>query len=82
MYTRPGYTRRGIGRLVLTLCEEAAAAEGLTALELMSTLAGLPLYEVAGFTAVEMVEDTTGGAAVPLVKMRKAIRSGEEDSRY
>src|SRR5215217_7890993 len=56
MYTRPGYTRRGIGRLILTLCEQAAAAAGFTALELMSTLAGLPLYEAAGFTAGEIVE--------------------------
>ena len=74
MYTRPGYTRRGIGRLVLSLCEEAAAAAGFTALELMSTLAGLPLYEAAGFTAMRMVEDKTGGVAVPLVKMRRPIR--------
>ena len=79
MYTRPGYTRRGIGRLVLTLCEQAAAAAGFTTLELMSTLAGLPLYEAAGFTAVETVEDETGGVAVPLVKMRKPIRSDEKD---
>ena len=79
MYTRPGYTRRGIGRLVLTRCEQAAAAAGFSVLELMSTLAGLPLYEAAGFTAVETVEDETGGVPVPLVKMRKQIRSGVED---
>jgi GNAT superfamily N-acetyltransferase len=82
MYTRPGYTRRGIGRLVLGLCEQAAAAAGFTALELMSTLAGLPLYEAAGFSAVETVEDKTGGVAVPLVKMRKPIRSGEVDRAH
>jgi len=29
MYTHPDFARRGIGRLVLTLCETAAAAEGL-----------------------------------------------------
>ena len=73
MYTRPGYTRRGVGRLILKRCEQAAAAAGFTALELMSTLAGLPLYEAAGFIAGEMVEDTTGGVAVPLVKMRKPL---------
>src|SRR6185503_2900154 len=28
MYTRPGFARRGVGRLILTLCEAAARAEG------------------------------------------------------
>ena len=73
MYTHPSYTRRGVGRLVLTRCEEAARAEGFRALELMSTLSGQPLYTAAGFTAVEHLTDATGGAAVPLVKMRKDL---------
>jgi GNAT superfamily N-acetyltransferase len=76
MYTHPRFTRRGVGRLVISLCEEAAAAEGFTSLELMATLAGLPLYQAVGFEAVERVEDTTGGTPVPLVKMRKAIPPG------
>jgi GNAT superfamily N-acetyltransferase len=44
MYTDPAYARRGVGRLILSLCEEAAAAEGFTRLELMSSLSGEPLY--------------------------------------
>jgi GNAT superfamily N-acetyltransferase len=73
MYTHPGFARRGVGRLVLSLCEAAAAAEGFTRLELMATLSGLPLYEAAGFEAVEHLEDASGGTPVPLVKMRKPI---------
>src|SRR5262249_4181318 len=38
MYTRPNWTRRGIGRLVLELCESAAAAEGFRRAELAATL--------------------------------------------
>lgn len=34
MYTSPAYARRGVGRLVLQLCEAAAAAEGFSRLEL------------------------------------------------
>jgi hypothetical protein len=39
----------------------------------MATLAGQPLYEAAGFTPVEHLSDASGGSAVPLVRMRKAI---------
>jgi len=73
MYTRPGFTRRGVGRLILDRCEAAAAAEGFTTLELMGTLAGRPLYEAAGFTVVEHVTETSGGVSVPLVRMRKHL---------
>jgi GNAT superfamily N-acetyltransferase len=73
MYTHPGFARRGVGRLVLSLCERAAAAEGFTVLELMGTMAGRPLYEAAGFRVLEHLTDDTGGAPVPLVRMRKAL---------
>lgn len=74
MYTHPGFTRRGVGRLIIELCEQAAAAEGFRELELMSTLAGQPLYAAAGFEVMEEVEDATGGTPVPLLKMRKSLR--------
>lgn len=73
MYTHPSFTRRGVGRLVLSLCEAAAAAEGFTRLELMATLAGRPLYIAAGFETIEETEDASGGAPVPIVRMGKAI---------
>lgn len=73
MYTDPAFARRGVGRLILSLCEAAAAAEGFTSLELMATLAGQPLYQAAGFEAIEHVTETSGGTPVPLVRMRKSI---------
>jgi GNAT superfamily N-acetyltransferase len=74
MYTHPGFARRGIGRLILEICERAAAAEGFSALELAATLAGLPLYRACGFEDSEHFEELTpSGVRVPLVKMRKAI---------
>jgi GNAT superfamily N-acetyltransferase len=75
MYTHPDLVRRGVGRLVLAACEAAAAAEGFTTLELMATRSGRPLYERAGFEPVEEVEDATGGAPVPLTRMRKELPS-------
>ena len=73
MYTNPAYARRGVGRLILSLCEAAAAAEGFTRLELMSTLSGEPLYTAYGFRPLERVADSTGGTAVPLIRMDKPV---------
>ena len=73
MYTHPDFVRRGVGRLILSLCERAATAEGFTSVELMATLAGEPLYRAAGFQPVERVVEPAGGTPVPLVKMRKAL---------
>ena len=73
MYTSPAYARRGVGRLILSLCEAAAATEGFTRLELMSTLSGEPLYTAYGFRPFERPADATGGAAVPIVRMEKPI---------
>ena len=73
MYTHPDFARRGVGRLVLETCERAAAAEGFATLELMATRSGRPLYESFGFRPVEEVADASGGAPVPLTRMRKPI---------
>ncbi|HUE47042.1 MAG TPA: GNAT family N-acetyltransferase, partial [Aestuariivirgaceae bacterium] len=73
MYTHPSFTRRGVGRLILKLCEDAARGEGFTRVELMATRAGEPLYRACGYQAVEDIVDTRGGAGVPLLRMRKAL---------
>ena len=73
MYTHPDFTRRGVGRLILNLCEAAAAKEGFSRVELAATLAGAPLYEACGYDAIEVFEDNRGGAAVPLIRMGKSI---------
>jgi GNAT superfamily N-acetyltransferase len=76
MYTHPRHARRGIGRLILSLAESAAADEGFTRLELLATLAGVPLYAAAGYQAVERLELPSDGVPVPVVRMRKTISPG------
>jgi GNAT superfamily N-acetyltransferase len=73
MYTHPAYARQGVGRLILSLCEAAAASEGFTRLELMSTLSGEPLYTAYGFRPLERLLDATGGAPVPIIRMDKPV---------
>ncbi len=73
MYTSPKHTRRGVGRLVLELCEEGARLEGFRRAELVATMAGAPLYLACGYLLVEPLTDDRGGASVPLLRMQKNL---------
>ena len=74
MYTSPCFARRGVGRLVLSLCERAASSEGFTRAELAATLAGEPLYRACGYREIERFEaPTSKGIRIPLIRMGKAI---------
>jgi GNAT superfamily N-acetyltransferase len=73
MYTHPAHARKGVGRLILSLCERDARANGFTRVELMSTMAGEPLYRACGYAPIERVTDTRGGVPVPLVRMEKSL---------
>jgi GNAT superfamily N-acetyltransferase len=72
MYTNPDFARRGVGRLLLTLCEDAARAAGFRRVELMATMAGKPLYHAAGYNPVrEAQAPEIDGVTVPLLLMGK-----------
>ena len=73
MYTHPRHTRKGVGRLILSLCEDAARREGFSRVELMATMAGEPLYRACGYEPLERIMDDRGGAPVPMVRMTKAL---------
>lgn len=75
MYTHPNFTRRGVGRLIMTLCEAAARREGFREIELMATLSGEPLYLACGYRPIERLEDGRGGTGVPLTRMRKPLEA-------
>jgi len=74
MYTDPAFARRGVGRLILSLCEAAAAAEGFRRAQLMATLSGEPLYLACGYQQIERTASApVDGVRVPLVLMGKAL---------
>jgi GNAT superfamily N-acetyltransferase len=74
MYVDPEYARRGIGTMIMTLCENAARDAGFAKVEMMATLAGVPLYRVCGYSDIEAVEAMTReGVVVPLIRMGKAL---------
>jgi GNAT superfamily N-acetyltransferase len=74
MYTHPAFARRGVGRLVMQLCEDAARAAGFARAEMMATLSGEPLYRACGYTLIERVEAPgPRGVTVPLIRMGKPL---------
>jgi GNAT superfamily N-acetyltransferase len=74
MYTHPDFVRRGVGRLVLRVCEGAAAQAGFTRCELAATLGGEPLYRASGYEDIAAFEEpTASGVAVPLIRMGKPL---------
>ncbi|MBY8820768.1 GNAT family N-acetyltransferase [Sphingomonas colocasiae] len=77
MYTHPDFTRRGVGRRVLDLCESAAADHGFARVELMATLAGERLYSACGYVPIEHVQSPPiDGVRVPLIRMGKPLVRG------
>ena len=74
MYTHPDHVRRGIGRFLLHLGENAARAEGFKTAELGATASGQLLYEKCGYTVIEDLSETDNdGISVPIILMRKKL---------
>ena len=73
MYPHPDHVRRGIGRLILDHCEQAARAAGFAAVELMGTAGGVPLYAASGYKPIERADTHVEGVVVPLTRMRKRL---------
>jgi len=74
MYTHPAHARKGVGRMVMALCEAAAHDAGFARAELMATLSGEPLYRACGYTPIERVDAPgANGVTVPLIRMGKPL---------
>jgi N-acetylglutamate synthase-like GNAT family acetyltransferase len=73
-FIHPQWGRRGIGRTILSACENAARLEGFGKLELGSTLPGVPFYGALGFEPHETIElSFPDGVRLPIVRMSKAL---------
>lgn len=74
IFVHPQWARKGLGTLILKHCEEAAQQAGFSALEMGSTLTGVPLYTLKGYNAREKVDvPLPNGETLPIVYMAKVL---------
>ncbi len=73
-FVDPGAARKGLGRRLVEECVRAARAAGFSALELVATLPGEPLYLACGFAVIERFDlDLPDGVRLPVARMRLEI---------
>lgn len=74
IFVHPAWARRGLGSLILTHCEQAAAAAGFTRFEMGSTLTGLRLYPQRGYVEVARTQaPLPNGQTLEVVQLRKEL---------
>ena len=74
IFVHPEWARRGLGTMILAHCEEAARAAGFTRFEMGSTLTGVPLYSLKGYTERERTHVLLpNGETLEVVVMDKTL---------
>ena len=74
VYTHPAFARRGLGRLILGVCERSARDAGFVEAELLATMAGAQLFRVEGWHEIEHTAlASEAGVEVPLIRMGKRL---------
>ncbi len=73
-FIHPKYARQGLATALLLHCELEAHKAGFTALELMSTLPGIPFYKQQGYISTgDYTLALPNGLQVKLVPMQKML---------
>lgn len=73
-FVDPQYARKGLGRMMINLCEMAAYNYGFKRTELGATLPGVPLYEASGYKMIEQLNILLpNGEIFDVVKMGKEL---------
>ena len=73
-FVSPDWARRGIGKMMINLCENEAMKNGFTAVELGATLPGEPLYAAMGYKKqTDIKVNMPDGVLLEIIKMQKQI---------
>lgn len=74
IFVHPDWARRGLGTLMLRHCESEAQRAGFQRFEMGSTLTGVPLYRLRGYTELERVDvPLPNGEVLPVIRMAKSL---------
>ena len=74
-FVHPEWTRRGIAKHILEVCEVAGCAAGFRRFEMTATLTGLRLYTARGYSEVERtLIPLPKGVSYPVMKQTKPSR--------
>jgi len=74
IFVHPKFARMGLGSLLLNAAEGAAAAAGFRRFEMGSTLTGVALYTLKGYSEVgRVMAPVGGGEAIEVVRMVKEV---------
>lgn len=74
IFVHPDWARRGLGSLMLQHCESEAQHAGFQRFEMGSTLTGVPLYRLRGYTELERVNvPLPNGEVLPVIRMSKSL---------
>jgi GNAT superfamily N-acetyltransferase len=74
IFVHPAWARQGLGSLMLDHCESEARRAGFRRFEMGSTLTGVPLYCLRGYTQLERVDvPLPNGEALPVIRMTKSV---------
>lgn len=77
-FVHPDWARRGLGKALLLACENAIRAAGFHRIELVATLAGVPLYRAHGYVEELSYEiPLSNGLGLPAVRMTKQLITGK-----
>ncbi|HEX8573916.1 MAG TPA: GNAT family N-acetyltransferase [Allosphingosinicella sp.] len=72
--THPGWTGRGVGRMLYERCEADARKAGFTAFECWASLNGEGFYASLGFRRLHPIETPMGGGLLfPAVRMERPL---------
>ena len=73
-FIHPDWARRGIGKRIIEVCEEAARQAAFKGAELAATLPGEPLYRACGYEGIEKIDiGLPEGVTLPVIRMRKQL---------
>lgn len=81
MFVHPGWGRKGLAKLLLNACEQAAREKGFKRMEFIATFAGIGFYEKNGYRIIDkgdgkegsMFKDAGGGVILEYKEMGKDL---------